>query len=86
MAISGHTGVGLDVFRHGHCHKSIDNTVEKTEACINSFCWTDRQPSFSSIAVTLDLVLKSLVVQRAALFCIFSIWFTFFLEEGSHII
>ena len=27
--------MGLDVFKHGHCHKSIDNTVEKTEACIS---------------------------------------------------
>ena len=36
MAISGHAGIGLDVFRHGYCHKSIDNTVEETEACICS--------------------------------------------------
>ena len=35
-------------------------------------CWRDRQPSFSSIAVTLDQVLKSLVVQRAVLLCVFT--------------
>ena len=74
-------GVGLDIFRHRYCHKSIDDAVEHAE----TYVWRDRQPSFSNIPVTLDLVLKSLVVQRAALLCICSIWSIFFLEEGSHI-
>ena len=85
VAISGHVGIGLDLFRHGYCHKFIDNTVEERQRRASArLCWRDRQPSFSSIAVTLDLVLKPLVVQRDTLFWIFSIWSTYFLEEGSH--
>ena len=69
------------------CNKSIDNTVEQTDVHSLVFVGESqvfRQPSFYSIAVTLDLVLKSHVTQRAALFWIFSIWSVFFLEKGSH--
>ena len=82
VAVSGHTGFGLDIFGHRNFNKSIDDTVEQTQTCIS--CLRDRQPSFSSIAVTLDLVLKSLLVERAALLWIFSIWIILFLEKGSH--
>ena len=33
MAISGHAGIGLDIFRHGYCHKSSDAPIVYT--CIN---------------------------------------------------
>ena len=48
-------GVGLDIFRRGYCLKSIDDVIEQTETSIISV------GRFSSIAVTLDLVLESLV-------------------------
>ena len=36
MAIFGHTGVGLDIFRHMYFHKSIDDAVEHAETCVDS--------------------------------------------------
>ena len=70
MAIFGHNGVLLGIIRYRYCHKSIDNMVGQSAR----LCWRDRKPSFSKITVTLDPVLKSLVVQRSALLWIFSIW------------
>ena len=28
--------VGLDIFRHRYCHKSIDDAVEHAETCVSS--------------------------------------------------
>ena len=86
VAIFGHTGVGLVISRHRYCHKSVDDTEElNTQRSASArLCWRDPQPSFSSIAVTIDQVLKSLVVQRAAFLWVFTICSILFLEKGFH--
>ena len=77
VAITGQIGVGRDIIWHRDCHKSIDNATEQAETCICSYLF-ESPPTKSSMAVTLDLVAKSLVVQRAALLWICSIWSTLY--------
>ena len=61
MAVPGHSVCLLDIFRERYCHKSIDNFIEEARLCSR-----DLQPSWSSMAVMLDLLSKLLTVQRAA--------------------